>query len=103
MWLSLARPLVGTWPATQACALTGNRTRERVSQASAHSAGPRTSQGYMVIIYRVLKRIPEVTPPHSSVMGTTTLNYLHEPLLSLFYTVGTSFKTRRLLRAQVGN
>ena len=25
-WLPLARPLLGTWPATQACALTGNRT-----------------------------------------------------------------------------
>ena len=26
LWLPLARPLMGTWPATQACALTGNRT-----------------------------------------------------------------------------
>ena len=26
VWLPLARPLLGTWPATQACALTGNRT-----------------------------------------------------------------------------
>ena len=24
MWLPLTRPLLGTWPATQACALTGN-------------------------------------------------------------------------------
>ena len=24
VWLPLARPLLGTWPATQACALTGN-------------------------------------------------------------------------------
>ena len=23
-WLPLTRPLLGTWPATQACALTGN-------------------------------------------------------------------------------
>ena len=28
MWLPLKRPLLGTWPATQACALTGNRTSE---------------------------------------------------------------------------
>ena len=27
-WLSLAHPQQGTWPATQACALTGNRTRD---------------------------------------------------------------------------
>ena len=26
VWLPLMRPLLGTWPATQACALTGNRT-----------------------------------------------------------------------------
>ena len=26
MWLPLPRPLLGTWPETQACALTGNRT-----------------------------------------------------------------------------
>ena len=27
VWLSLKHPLLGTWPATQTCALTGNRTR----------------------------------------------------------------------------
>ena len=27
-WLPLTRPLLGTWPETQACALTENRTRE---------------------------------------------------------------------------
>ena len=26
LWLPLARPLLGTWPTTQACALTGNPT-----------------------------------------------------------------------------
>ena len=26
VWLPLARPLLGTWPTTQACALTGNQT-----------------------------------------------------------------------------
>ena len=25
-WLLFTRPLLGTWPATQACAMTGNRT-----------------------------------------------------------------------------
>ena len=28
VWLSLMCPLLGTWPATQACALTGNRTSD---------------------------------------------------------------------------
>ena len=26
MWLPLTHPLLQTWPTTQACALTGNRT-----------------------------------------------------------------------------
>ena len=28
VWLPLARPALGTWPTTQACALTGNRTSD---------------------------------------------------------------------------
>ena len=28
VWLPLTRPLLGTWPTTQACALTGNRTSD---------------------------------------------------------------------------
>ena len=34
VWLPLTHPLLGTWPATQACDLTGN------SQASAQSTEP---------------------------------------------------------------
>ena len=28
VWLPCVRPAVGTWPTTQACALTGNLTRD---------------------------------------------------------------------------
>ena len=28
VWLPLTHPLLGTWPATQACGLTGNGTRD---------------------------------------------------------------------------
>ena len=28
VWLPLTRPALGTWPATQACALTGNQTSD---------------------------------------------------------------------------
>ena len=28
VWLPLVRPLLGIWPTTQACALTGNRTSD---------------------------------------------------------------------------
>ena len=38
-WLPLVRPLLGTWPATQSCALTENQTGYHfVSQPSAQSA-----------------------------------------------------------------
>ena len=30
VWLPLACPLLGTWPSAQACALTGNRTSDRL-------------------------------------------------------------------------
>ena len=30
LWLPLLRPLLGTWPATQACAVTGNRTGDHL-------------------------------------------------------------------------
>ena len=37
-WLPLAHPHLGTWPATQACALTGNGTSDLwfIGQCSVH-------------------------------------------------------------------
>ena len=41
VYLPLAHPLLGTWPTTQACALTGNQTRRPFgSQAGAQSPEP---------------------------------------------------------------
>ena len=34
VWLPLMRPLLGMWPATQACALTGNRTSDPLVQST---------------------------------------------------------------------
>ena len=45
VWLPLARPLVGTWPATQACALTGNITGNPLVCRPAFSPLSHTSQG----------------------------------------------------------
>ena len=39
-WLPLSRPQLGTWPATQACALTWNHTSSRDMQASTQSTEP---------------------------------------------------------------
>ena len=45
VWLPLERPLLGTWPATQACALTGNRTGDPLVHRPALSPLSHTSQG----------------------------------------------------------
>ena len=47
-WLALACPLLGTWPATQACALTRNRTGDLSVCRLALSPLSHTSQGHLV-------------------------------------------------------
>ena len=44
MWLSLAQPLQGTWPVTQAWALTGNQTGDPVVHRLALNPLSHTSQ-----------------------------------------------------------
>ena len=46
LWLTLARPPLGTWPAIQACALTGNQTSEPLVHRLALNPLSHTSQGY---------------------------------------------------------
>ena len=43
--LTLVRPLLGTWPATQACALTGNQTSYPLIRRPVLSPLSHTSQG----------------------------------------------------------
>ena len=45
VWLPLTRPLLGTWPATQACALTGNGTGNPLVLRLALKPLSHTSQG----------------------------------------------------------
>ena len=45
MWLPLAHSLLGTWPATQACALAGNRTSDPLAHRPALSPLSHTSHG----------------------------------------------------------
>ena len=47
MWFPLAGPLLGklTWPATQACALSGNRTSDPAVRRLAFNPLSHTSQG----------------------------------------------------------
>ena len=45
VWLSLACPLLGTWPTTQACALTGNQTGDPLVHRPKLNPLSHTSQG----------------------------------------------------------
>ena len=45
VWLPLACPLLGTWPATQACALTGNQTGDPLVRRLVLNPLSHTSQG----------------------------------------------------------
>ena len=47
VWLPLSRPLLGTWPATQACALTGNRTADGLVPRLVLNPLSHTSRGRM--------------------------------------------------------
>ena len=46
MWLPLKCPQLGTWPATQACALTGNQTSDPLVLRSVLKPLSHSSQGY---------------------------------------------------------
>ena len=45
VWLPLTWPPLGSWPATQACALTGNRTSDLLVHSPAPKPLSHTSQG----------------------------------------------------------
>ena len=45
VWLPLGCPLLGTWPATQACALTGNQTSDPLLHSPALNPLSHASQG----------------------------------------------------------
>ena len=54
-WLPLTHPLLGAWPATQACALTGNRTSDLLVHSPALNPLTHTSQGYSHLILKLEK------------------------------------------------
>ena len=55
VWLPLTCPLLGTWPATQACALTENRTSDPLVRRPALNSLSYTSQGwYLYFISQIL-------------------------------------------------
>ena len=54
MWLLLQCPLLGTWPATQACAGTGNQTNDPLVHWPELNLLSYTSQGLYVLFYLIL-------------------------------------------------
>ena len=54
VWVPLVRPLLRTWPTTQACALTGNQTGNPFVHRPALNPLSHTSQGN-IKIYLYLK------------------------------------------------
>ena len=63
-WLPLARPQLGTWLASQACALTRNQTSDLSVPRLALSPLSHTSQGYSFyfIIYLFSLLFPSTSP-----------------------------------------
>ena len=51
VWLSLVHPQLETWPATQACALTGNRTGDPLVHWLVQNSLSHTSQGSSLIYF----------------------------------------------------
>ena len=50
MWLPFTWPLLGTWPVSQACALTGNRTGKPLVLRLALNPLSHTSQGSIIFL-----------------------------------------------------
>ena len=57
VWLPLMHPSPGTWPATQTCALTGNRTSNPLVLRLALNPLSHTSQGWNFFLDSSLRRI----------------------------------------------
>ena len=58
MWLSLVHPLLGTWPATQACALTGDQTGNPLLHRLVLNPLTYTSHGTMKLVLKVMALLP---------------------------------------------
>ena len=52
MWLPLSHSLVGTWPATRACVLTGNQTHDPLVCRPVLNPLSHTSKGVLYCIFK---------------------------------------------------
>ena len=63
VWLPLVHPLLGTWPTTQACALTGNRTNDLLVCLQAGIQSVELPQPGLGSVYRTLVPSPGLQSP----------------------------------------
>ena len=72
-WLPLTRPQPGTWPATQACALTGNQTSDLSVHRLVLNPLSHTTQGLTIfnVPFRGIKYTYIVVQPSPSSISRT--------------------------------
>ena len=87
VWFPLARPLLGTWPTTQACALTGNLTSNSLVHRPMLNTLSHTSQGPVLFFKPKLisPLLKEDFPNHFTILQMTHCLLLHRSFHSLYY------------------
>ena len=71
--LPLAHPQLGSWPATQACALTGNRTTDSLVHRLELNPLSHTSQGFFLFFFFwLIKKILVNYTSHEIIILTST-------------------------------
>ena len=76
VWLPLEHPLLGTWPATQACALTGNRTGDPLVRRPVLNPLSYTGQGARAIITFLMFKISQASDGDFMLISMSQLRHL---------------------------
>ena len=100
MWLPLACPLLGTWPTTQACALTGNQTSSPLAGRPMLNPQSHISQGQTHSFlnnfkfqnsFKCVEKLQRQYTPHPLFSIVNILSQdgifdtIHEPILIYYY------------------
>ena len=93
MWLPLKRPLLGTWPKTQAGALNGNQTVNPLIRRSELNPLSHTSQGRNLKIIYVAYIIFLLNKTALHALPRYSTNLFNKYLLNSFYVSGTRLST----------
>ena len=90
VWLPLTHPLLGTWPSTLACALTGNRTGNPLDHRLSLNPLSHTSQGCSVLFLlccdyfvatNLCSLVPSPLSPSDPTLPSTSGNYQFSPCI----------------------